>query len=224
MLSKTQRVVASEVSGDDWTSYASVIERAIGQVVSGYVRSGLISPDNRADVMQDLHLLLFENWSTVFSKYDPARGTLGVYLRVYLRSKFLSLSLQKRKTPLSKPLMTELSGGVDNLDIAWLEEAVLMVNSALASLGLDTPKWRLLLKIYASKSLSMEDLLLYAPKVSRDYLRRQMQQRVESHDREVGSVHRSLHHKVRDLREYLSDYSGYEFDNESVRNLLFLVF
>ena len=245
MSSTKQRCPNSGFIGDEWTSYAPIIEREIGQVVHRYAQKGAIAPGAREDVAQDLHLKLLENWSAVFSKYDPNRAQLSVYLRVYLRSRLLNLPKKEEKVLMFEYLDICPGSCEEAFGEVFLEDAKMMVNSGLEFLSLSGPKWRLLLKIYAGKCLTINDVSAYAPRFKRAYLRKYVRrfsfpygsrsdeenmqlifplfQEVENQYSEADSVRHLLTVKVSKLRKYLTTHSGYKFDNESVRNLLHVV-
>ncbi|WP_299465928.1 hypothetical protein, partial [uncultured Microscilla sp.] len=234
MLSIKKNSTGTGMPWNEWADHFIVVEGSLARTLGRYVRRGLILKSECDDYAQELRLTLFENWSSVFSKYDPDRGDLGVYLRVYFRSRLFDLVAKQYGRPLFEPLDTEVFCAADFGGDFVLDELVPVLEAGLLFLGLTTPKWRLLLKVYSFQCLSMDDLRLYAPGLGRVCLRQYLRPfsvpyslrsdnenmaliypllcQVEAHYSEADSVRRLLATKVRKLRDYLNKRSGYKFD------------
>lgn len=228
---------------------SSLVQGKIAQVVDRCIVEGFFNASYRADLCQELRLVLLQGrWSLICRRYNPLLSSFDHFLGYCLyreclklgrRGSFYSLVLEPF------PVEWRLSGdiGFDWLSLESLCEE-LFVRLNVGRLG--CPKNRLLLKVHCGCLLSRDDLQAYAPGVhyrrldsfvrlfSSPYFHRSQQENlglllplfseVAGKDLSLGSLQRQLSRLLLSVRGWLHTHTTYRFDNESVANLLYLVF
>ncbi|WP_299466494.1 hypothetical protein [uncultured Microscilla sp.] len=225
---------------------ASFIAEQIRKVSQKCVYKRMIHPDQREDLQQDLYVRLLEGgWANICAAYQPGVSSFGYYVEfcLYNLSKNILQSRQHRYGADLLDYPVELVADV-GLGVVP-EDLVLVTRRLLGFVGLDTPKYRLLLKVKVNKPLTMNDLIGYAPEVpladllpyyealsmpgdKRHYSRRlakllPLLQRVEPRACGLAGVQRDLKRKLNKLSNRLNVHLEYDFDKESLLNLLYIV-
>lgn len=224
------------------------LQKKIDQVLGYHVRKGICPPDTQHDVAQDLYLHLLEGrWERMCENYDASKASFDYYVSRWLHYDCLKIYNKKTYVPLgvnnSEFIYQQNGGGnMDNNDFS--DDVQQLLQSALAALELDTPKFRLLLKIHVHKPLEMSDFKAYAPEVPlvklgqllREFeypyslrlnevnlqLILPLMQQVEPRNCSLASVQRMLSRKMNKIQQWMKEHTCYDLELEALKNLLFV--
>ncbi|EAY23840.1 hypothetical protein [Microscilla marina] len=127
---------------------ASFMEEQIRKVSQKCVYKRMIHPDQREDLQQDLYLRLLEgSWAGICQSYKPGVSSFAYYVEfcLYNLSKTILQTRQHRygEDLLDYPVELVADVGLGGVP----EDLVLVTRRLLVFVGLDTPKYRLLLKV-----------------------------------------------------------------------------
>lgn len=228
---------------------SSLVQGKIAQVVDRCIVEGFFCSSYRADLCQELRLVLLQGrWSLICRRYNPLLSSFDHFLGYCLYRECLKL----RKKGWSDDFLLfgdpeewvfSFGGGLDRLSLEPLF-AELLVGLNRATLG--RAKNRLLLQVHCGCLLSRCDLQAYAPQVhyrrlgyfarlfSVPYFHRSQQENlglllplfseVAGKNLSLGSLQRQQSRLLLRVRVWLNENTSYHFDHESVANLLYLVF
>lgn len=234
----------SHKAPEDWVK-STRIEEKIRQVVNRCIRQGIFTPSQREDIIQELKLRMLEGrWVAICDKYDPLIAPFENFLNQCLYRDCLKLRT-KRVYATQLYLKGEWTVSKHTYPIYPLLESLKeQLLTAFQALKIDTPKYRLLLKVHSKQLLALEDLQAYATLLpiyrlyyfhryfSKPYTKRQKRenlrvllpllQEVEGKNLQLGTVMRLIHRKLEKIRYWLNECTSYYFDREAIDNLLYI--